>query len=279
MSDVTGAAPRAAANEDSQTSAHGSFIWYELMTPDPDAATRFYDAVVPGWSIGERLPGDMDYRMINRSDGGMAGGVLRLTDDMASHGAKPIWLGYVAVDDVDGMVAQIEAKDGKVLMPASDIPDVGRIAMVSDPQGNPFYVMKPTPPKGDETKVGDVFSTTEEQRVGWNELSTPDPAAARQFYDDLFGWESNEFMDMGEYGEYRFLDHGGIRIGALCGVMPGGSGGWRYYVRIRSITASAEAVKAGGGTVAMGPHPVPTGDHIIIGFDPQGAEFSLVGKL
>ena len=278
MVEVTDAPPMAAANEQQRMSAQGSHIWYELMTPDPDAAKRFYDAVVPGWSIGERMPGDMDYRMINRSDGGMAGGVLRLTEDMAAHGARPIWLGYIAVDDVDGMVAQIEARGGKVLMPASDTPDVGRIAMVADPQGNPFYVMTPTPPKGDETKISDVFSTTADQRVGWNELSTPDPAAARQFYGDLFGWTSDEFMPMGEYGEYRFFDHRGTRIGAVSGVVSGAPQGWRYYIRVPSIAKSVEAVKAGGGTIAMGPMDVPGGDHIVIGHDPQGAEFAVVGK-
>ena len=278
MSDVIGAPPQSAAQTESRTSAHGSFIWYELITPDPKGAKSFYDAVV-GWDIEpEPMPGPVEYRMIRRSDGGNAGGVLRLTDDMASHGAKPIWLGYVAVDDVDASVAQIEAKGGKVLMPASDIPEVGRIAMVADPPGNPFYVMKPTPPKGEENKESDVFSTTEEQRVGWNELSTPDPVAARQFYGDLFGWTSDDFMPMGEYGEYRFFDHKGTRIGAVSGLVPGAPQGWRYYIRVPSIPKSVEAAKAGGGTIAMGPMEVPGGSHIIIGHDPQGAEFALVGK-
>jgi len=278
MSDVTDAPPRVAANQESRTSAQGSHIWYELMTTDPDGAKAFYDAIVPGWAIGERLPGDQDYRMIGRSDGGFAGGVLRLTKDMIDNGAKPTWLGYIGVDDVDATVGQIEAKGGKVLMPAFDIPQ-GRIAMVTDPQGNPFYVMKPTPPTGDEKKVSDVFSSTEEQRVGWNELSTPDPAAARGFYGDLFGWKSDEFMDMGEYGEYRFFDHGGTRIGAVSGMVSGDSQGWRYYIRVPSIPKSVEAVNAGGGSIAMGPMEVPGGDNIIIGHDPQGAEFALVGKV
>jgi predicted enzyme related to lactoylglutathione lyase len=102
--------------------------------------------------------------------------------------------------------------------------------------------------------------------------------AARQFYGELFGWTSDEFMPMGEMGEYRFLAHAGQTIGAVCGVQPGGRKGWRYYIRVPSIAAAAEAVKSGGGTVAMGPMEVPGGDHIIIGQDPQGAEFALVGK-
>jgi len=277
MSDVTDAPPRAATSKDAQASAQGSHIWYELMTPDPAGAKAFYDAIIPGWAIGDRLPGDQDYRMIGRSDGGFAGGVLGLTTDMIKHGAKPAWLGYIGIDDVDGTVAQIEAKGGKALMPAFDIPQ-GRIAMVADPQGNPFYVMKPTPPAGNEYRVSDVFSPTEEQRVGWNELTTPDPVAARAFYGELFGWTSEDFMPMGEFGEYRFFDHRSTRIGALCGVMPGGSQGWRYYIRVPSIGTAVAAVKAGGGTITVGPHEVPGGDHIIIGNDPAGAEFALVGK-
>jgi predicted enzyme related to lactoylglutathione lyase len=224
-----------------------------------------------------RLPGDQDYRMINRSDGGMLGGVLGLTEEMRGHGARPVWMGYVGVDDVDAIVAQIEAKGGKALMPAFDIPQ-GRIAMVADPQGNSFYVMKPILPAGEEGKQSDVFSPTEEQRVAWNELTTGDPDAARQFYGELFGWTSEEFMPMGELGEYRFFAHQDTTIGAVCQPGPDGSAGWRYYIRVPSIAKAVEAVEGSGGQVAMGPHEVPGGDHIIIGKDPQGAEFALVGK-
>lgn len=276
MSDVTDAPPRAAASK-TTASAQGSHIWYELMTTDPSGAKAFYEAAVPGWSIGERLPGDTEYRMIGRSDGGSAGGLLKLDDKMREHGARPTWLGYIGVDDVDATVAQVEAKGGRALMPAFDIPQ-GRIAMVADPQGNPFYVMKPIPPEGSGKKESDVFSVDQEQRVGWNELSTPDPVAARAFYGDLFGWTSDDFMPMGEFGEYRFFDHEGIRIGAVSGLIPGAPQGWRYYIRVPSIPKAVEAVKAGGGTIAMGPMPVPGDDHIIIGHDPQGAEFALVGK-
>jgi predicted enzyme related to lactoylglutathione lyase len=275
LSDVTDA-PARAANTDTKTSAHGSFIWYELLTPDPKAAKAFYDAVV-GWDIEPEPAGEIDYRMIRRADGGNAGGVMRLTDEMTSHGARPTWLGYVCVDDVDAAVASTEKSGGKPLMPAFDIPGIGRISLVADPQGAPIYVMKPIPPEGDGDKVSDVFSTSAKQRVGWNELSTSDPAAARNFYGQQFGWTSDEFMPMGEMGEYRFLDHGGVRIGAVAGTMAEQQPHWRYYFRVPSIAAAKQAAEERGGTIAMGPHEVPTGDWIIIGLDPQGAEFALVG--
>jgi len=275
MSEVTDAPVRDRTSKPGQL--QGSHVWYELMTTDPEGAKAFYERVVPGWSIGESIPGDQDYRMIGRSDGGFAGGFMGLTGEMRDHGAKPMWLGYVGVHEVDETVRAVEAKGGKALMPPFDIPQ-GRIAMIADPHGNPLYVMKPVPPANNPDAQSDVFSAYDEQRVGWNELTTSDPAAARQFYGELFGWTSDDFMPMGEYGEYRFLANQGTTIGAVCGVMPGGTTGWRYYIRVPSIAAAVEAVKAGGGTVSMGPHEVPGGDFIIIGNDPQGAVFALAGK-
>src|SRR5215213_6323991 len=109
MSEVADS-PRAQAIEQDNSSPRGTFIWYELMSPDPAASKAFYDAVI-GWNIDAQsaMPGDLDYRMIKRSDGGNAGGVLKLTDDMVAHGARPTWLGYIYVPDVDAEIAAIEA--------------------------------------------------------------------------------------------------------------------------------------------------------------------------
>jgi predicted enzyme related to lactoylglutathione lyase len=216
--------------------------------------------------------------MIGRTDGKFAGGLLPLTQEMQQHGARPMWLGYIYVDDVDATVAAIEKDDGKALMPAFDIPEIGRVALVADPQGVPFYIMKPIPPANDPHGKSDVFSPSEQQRVGWNELNTSDPAAARRFYTTQFGWDDKDFMDMGDMGEYRFLDHDGTRIGALCGLMPGAQPKWRYYFRVPSVSKAKEIAEAKGGKITMGPMEVPGGDHIVIGSDPQGAEFALVGK-
>jgi predicted enzyme related to lactoylglutathione lyase len=255
----------------------GDFIWYELLTADIAGAKRFYDAVV-GWSIADKSDFPNDYRMIGRSDGKFAGGAMQITDDMKQHGARPTWLGYILVPDVDASVAAIAARGGQVHMPAFDIPGVGRVAMVTDPQGAPFYIMKPLPPEGDPNAKSDVFSVDGVQRVGWNELSTSDPAAARRFYGDQFGWTSDDFMPMGEQGEYRFLKQGDVTIGAVAGTMDGQQPHWRFYFRVPSIGRAKETIEAGGGRIAVGPMEVPTGESILIGFDPQGAEFALVGR-
>ena len=273
MTDVRDAV--APALQETRGKPRGDFIWYELLTSDPQGSKVFYDSVV-GWDIEPEPAGEMDYRMIRRSDGGNAGGVFRINDDMAAHGARPTWLGYMNVPDVDAATAAIERAGGKTLM-ATDIPGVGRIAMVTDPQGAPFYVMRPLPPQGDPDAQSDVFSPDAEQRVGWNELQTSDVEAARRFYGEQFGWVTDDFMDMGEMGKYRFISHRGQRIGAIFDARNGQPPHFRFYFRVPSISAAKQVAEQKGGTILMGPHMVPTGDWIVIGSDPQGAEFALVG--
>lgn len=258
----------------------GSFIWYELMTTDPDGAAAFYGAIV-GWKIAAHSDpnagGGVDYRLIVRDDGGHAGGVLGLSPEMREGGARPCWLGYLYAPDVDATVAAIVADGGAVQMPATDLP-VGRIAMVTDPGGVPFYVMSPIPPADAPDGPSDVYDRNAPQRVAWNELYAPDIDTARAFYARHFGFEYNDSMPMGEMGDYWFIDHGGQTIGAMMQKPPQVPAGfWNYYIRVPGIAAATEQVKTLGGQVLQGPMEVPGGEWIVNGIDPQGAPFSLVG--
>jgi len=255
-----------------------SFIWYELMTTDPDAAARFYGAVV-GWRIAgnpDPQAGEMDYRMIVRDDGGNAGGVFRLSKEMCDAGAMPMWIPYLHTDDVDATLRTIEAEGGTVQMPPSDLP-VGRIAMVTDPQGIPIYVMDPIPPADAPDAASDVFSPDARQRVGWNELASPDLDGSRSFYARHFGFEFNDVMNMGEMGDYCFFDRNGVRLGAIMQQGEGQPAIWLMYFRVPSIAAANEAILKNGGAVLLAPHEVPTGDWVLIASDPEGASFGLVG--
>lgn len=256
----------------------GSFIWYELMTSDPDGATTFYGEVV-GWRVSPADPhrtDGKDYRMIGRSDGGHLGGVLKITPDMG--GAPSTWLGYLGVPHVDATCAAIVSDGGTTLMPPTDVPHAGRIAMVTDPHGIPFYVMTPTPPPGVPDATSDVFDPSAPQRVNWNELTTPDIAASRAFYARHFGFQFNETMDMGSAGEYGFIDHHGVRLG---GIMvrqdPKQPIGWLFYFGVPSANAAKAAIEANGGRVMIGPHQIPGGSWIVIATDPAGAAFAVVG--
>ena len=256
-----------------------NFIWYELMTPDPAGAARFYGAVV-GWTIAEaRDPAasDVDYRMIGRSDGGNAGGVLALNADMLAGGARPAWLGYIHTPDVDAAIAAITADGGAVHRPATDLP-VGRIAMVSDPQGAAFYIMAPVPPPGMEGMESDVFSVDQPQHIRWNELATSDPDAAVAFYKRHFGWSQEGEMPMGALGAYRFIQRGDVGLGAVMPLMEGQPAPmWNFYIGVDDIDRAHAAVTANGGTIMAEPMQVPGGAFVVNGVDPQGAAFGLVG--
>lgn len=257
----------------------GDFIWYELMTPDPEAAAEFYGAVI-GWTVSphaDPAAGGMDYRIILRADGSAAGGVLRLSQEMLDHGARSCWLGYVEVDDVDAAVAAMTADGATVQMPATDLP-VGRMAMVADPQGAPFYVMKPIPPAGQPDAQSAVFSVDRPQHIRWNQLSTSDQDAAIAFYCKHFGWTQEGAMPMGPLGEYKFIQHGGTGIGAVMRKVPElPASMWTYYVGVDDIDRAVEAVKVQGGKVIMGPDQIPGGEYSVVGIDRLGASFGLVG--
>ncbi|MFC0203024.1 VOC family protein [Novosphingobium soli] len=262
----------------------GSFIWYELMTSDSDAAAAFYASVV-GWRIGANVmpQAGMDYRMIERIDGGGApcgysGGVFALDDEMIGQGASPGWTGYIYVPDVDAKVAQIEADGGATHVPATTMEGVGRFAMVSDPQGAVFYVMTPEPPADDPDASSDVFTVDKPQTVRWNELVTPDDDAAVAFYTRHFGWTQQGAMPMGALGDYRFIQLGEVPIGAVmrkADFMP--VAGWTYYIGVDDIDRAFAAVKDAGGNPAGEPQQIPTGEYTVHAFDPQGAYFGLVG--
>lgn len=266
---------------------NGGFIWYELMTGDAAGAASFYGAVV-GWTIAahsaplaaplaDPQTEGIDYRMIVRKDGVNAGGVLTLNADMLAGGARPAWMGYLHVADVDAAVAAITADGGTVHMPATTLP-VGRMAMVSDPQGAAFYVMAPVPPPGQEDQESDVFSVTEAQHVRWNELSTSDPDAAVVFYGKHFGWGQEGAMEMGELGAYRFVQSGEVGIGAIMPMMPETPApAWLYYIGVDDIDRAAAAVTDQGGTLLHDPMEIPGGEYAVSGIDPQGAAFGLVG--
>ena len=276
MTDVRdGAVATAAAND--RDSDVGNFIWYELMTTDADGAKAFYDQVV-GWNIEAQSQFPNGYRMIGRSDGKFAGGVLPLTDEMQQYGAHPTWLGYIYVENVDGSVAAIERDGGKALMPAFDIPNIGRVAMVADPSGAPFYIMKPTPPANEPEAKSDLFSVDQPQRVRWNELSSSDDDGAVAFYTRHFRWKQEGAMPMGEMGDYRFIYANGVRVGAIMRKPPQRPvSTWTYYIGVDDIDRAAEAVTAGGGQILFGPMEIPGGEYSLNGMDPQGAAFGLVG--
>lgn len=258
----------------------GGPIWYELMTPDPAAVTPYYHAVL-GWDIpaeGNAMPNGAEYRTIARKDGGRAGGVLTLNQGMLDAGARPCWFAYFHVEDVEAALDKAISLGASVWMGVQDEPEAGRMALIADPQGAPFYIISPTPPPGMEDMKIDVFDPAKPGHCRWMQLDTTDAPAANDFYTTLFGWSTRDTMPMGDAGDYRFIDFEGTRIGAFNPMIGDGQQPlWLLYFGVEDIEAARAAVLANGGTVALDVHQVPGGDWIFVSIDPAGATVAFVG--
>jgi predicted enzyme related to lactoylglutathione lyase len=243
----------------------GSFVWCELMTTDPAAAQSFYKRVV-GWTTTPFGP-DGAYTVLNNSSGSGRGGIMKIPAE--AKGMPPNWMMYVGTPDVDATAMRLAQLGGRVHKQPSDIPTVGRFAVVADPYGAVFNIFTPINPGQDMGKSGTGdFS--------WFELYTPNPEGAWKFYETLFGWEKTTAMDMGEMGVYQMFGRGGgIPNGGIMKPPPGAPAAWMPYALVKDAKASAAAATANGGKIVNGPMEVPGGDWIAQGIDPQGAMFAV----
>jgi len=250
---------------------HGSMIWYELMTSNAAEAAAFYGAVL-GWSMKELSETPVAYAEFQAGGVGVAGCLTLPKGEEGCATATATWVGYFGVDDVDANVEKVVASGGSVCMPPKDIPGVGRLAMLNDPQGVPFYVMC-----GEPDMRSEAYNQEKAGHVHWNELSIDDPARAIAFLEATFGWTRGEAMSMGELGDYQLMRHDGADVGAVMAVQPGGKASWVYYFGVEDIDRAATHVREHRGQVMYGPVEVPGGAFMIVAADPDGAVFGAVG--
>ena len=112
---------------------------------------------------------------------------------------------------------------------------------------------------------------------------TTDMTAAMKFYQEVFGWQPDQAMDMGEMGKYQMFrrPQGHGTIGGIMNKPPNMANvppNWQIYFRVPDVDAAAERIKANGGKILNGPMEVPDGDRIVNAMDPQGAAFGLHAK-
>ena len=247
----------------------GRFVWYDLMTSDPDSAVDFYTRLV-GWSTAQ-WEGEGDPYTMWTNNGVPLGGVMPLPGEAKEAGALPHWMAYVSVPDTEAIVKQTEELGGEVIVPATDIPKVGSFAILHDPQGGAFTAFTPieAPPGIDEPPEVGQFS--------WHELATTDSEAAFEFYSAVFGWEKTEAMDIGKMGTYQMYGHGGPSLGGIFRKPDEVEGppAWLYYIRVDDANQAALTVQMLGGQLMSGPMDVPGGGLVAHCLDPQGGTFAL----
>ncbi len=253
----------------SSTNPTGSFVWFDLMTKDPAGAKTFYSELL-GWTTQAWESDQGEYTIWN-NDGAGLGGVMQLPAEAAEAGTPSHWLGYIATPDTDASVARALELGAAVAVPAQDIPNIGRFAILTDPQGAHFALY---------THASEAEAPPESTPIGrfsWHELITTDYAAACDFYCQLCGWKKGEEMDMGEAGLYQMYGLGGAPMGGIYNkpAQAPGPPSWLYYVRVADVKGAAERVQELGGTILNGPMEVPGGDWIVQCLDPHGAAFAM----
>lgn len=243
----------------SNAEIRGRFVWHELMTTDPQAAGAFYSKILRWKTQPSGVP---DYTLWV-SGKTMHGGLMAQPET----GAPPSWLVYIGTPDVDGTAAAAERLGGKVLKTPADIPNVGRFAVLADPQGAAFAIFTP----GAAPAEGAPSS-----EFTWHELATSDQQGAMAFYAELFGWSRGSAHDMGPAGTYQLIEHGGAQVGGAYKLMDTSKAPhWLTYIRVASVDKAAAAAKAAGGKVTQGPMEVPGGSRIAQVLDPQGGAFAV----
>jgi predicted enzyme related to lactoylglutathione lyase len=252
----------------------GRFLWMELMTSDVEAAKAFYTRAI-GWGTqlfgdGTPMPGFDEPYALWITNAEAIGGVMKLPEEARSMGAPPHWLAYIGTPDVDASTRLVKELGGQVYVPPTDVPTIGRIAVVADPQGATFALYKPlewTDTPLAEPKVG---------QLAWSELLAGSWQEAWTFYERLFGWSKTDSLDMGPMGIYQLFGIGKRSLGGMFtkpADMPAPPH-WLYYFRVSDMDGTVERIKAAGGKVLNGPMPVP-GGAITQCMDPQGAVFAV----
>ena len=250
----------------------GRPVWYELMTTDPAAAETFYDKVI-GWSSAPFAESPMPYTLFKRSGDVQVAGLMARPEGM---NAPPFWAMYVGVPNLEKAVEQIKRLGGSEMSEVIEVPTVGRMQMLKDPQGAAFYIIQPEPREERPEAAPEVGDAS------WHELVTTDAPAAMAFYSEVFGWQESEVMDMGPMGKYHMFNRPIGMIGGMMNKPPQMPSSvpphWMIYFRVPDLDAASERIIANGGKILNGPMEVPGGDRIVNASDPQGAAFSLHEK-
>jgi predicted enzyme related to lactoylglutathione lyase len=236
----------------------GKFVWHEQVSSDPEQAQDFYTQLF-GWGTEVFKPGEVDYTMIS-SGGQTHGGFSK-----AIEGAPPPhWLGHVHVENVDETIEKAKSAGGKLAAGPFEMGEVGRIAILADPQGAYISVYQPE----QDGPVGEgVFV--------WDELGTTDVDDAQRFYELIFGWTTS---DMGsEYGGYRVFNRGDTGIAGVMS-LPDASmqAGWQPYVAVDDPDRTTGKAKELGASALMEPMDVPKVGRLAVLRDPQGAAFGII---
>lgn len=246
----------------------GTFSWVDLATTDVEGAKAFYHRLF-GWEAEDReVPGDGVYTTFVLRGREVAGAFPQRAEQR-ERGWPALWMSHVTVADVDATAGRAADLGGLLHAGPADIADAGRLAVVADPTGGTLALWQPGRHQG-------ASVVNEPGALAWNDLWTPDPAAAARFYGELLGWEIARIPG----APYWAIANRGRRNGGLMEQPPpqrdaGVLAAWTAYVGVADLDATLATAGEAGGDLAFGPMEVPAGRFAVVR-DPQGAAVGLV---
>jgi predicted enzyme related to lactoylglutathione lyase len=242
--------------------APGSFCWVELATTDALAARAFYTSMF-GWTVVEHAMGEMGTYFLFQKSGRDAAAMYQMGPQQ--QGMPPNWLSYVAVADADRSTEKVQQLGGSVHAGPFDVGDLGRMAVIADPQGATLALWQPKANPG--VGVRDELNT-----LCWNELGARDLDSSRAFYPGLFGWRMKITP---EYTEWHAGEHavGGMLLSEAPAHVPPH---WLPYFAVEDCDAATKRAEALGGRSIVPAMDIPgVGRFSVLG-DPQGAPFAVI---
>jgi predicted enzyme related to lactoylglutathione lyase len=247
----------------------GSFCWIELATTDQNAAKSFYGSVFSWKARDEPMGPDAFYTMFSLG-GRHTGAAYTLRPEQRAMGVPPHWMLYIRVENADAMADRAAKAGGTVLMPPFDVMDVGRMAVLRDPTGAHFCIWQPNKHTG-------IQLAGEPGTLCWADLNTPNPARARQFYADLFGWKFTEDTQSNPVSGYIQIHNGDKGIGGIPALPESAQipPHWLAYFLVAECDATAAKIKELGGKSCLEPVTLENIGRMSILSDPQGAAFAI----
>lgn len=242
---------------------HGVPSWVDLTTSDIEGAKSFYGELF-GWDA-EDIPTEHGppYTMFTKNGKNVAGGSPYPPD----YDGPPFWGSYINVEDVDDVVAKVEASGGTVMMPPTDAMEEGRFAWITDPSGAPLGLWQPNRHSGAQL-------VNEPGAFSWSELITDDTAAAHKFFADALGWSAHTSeMPNGEYTSFMVGDRAVAGMMAKPTAMAQMPNAWTVYFGHHDPDGAAKETAEAGGSVIREPWDVPNVGRMAVLMDPQGAAF------
>jgi predicted enzyme related to lactoylglutathione lyase len=240
--------------------AAGTFCWADLGTTDAAAAREFYTDLF-GWEAEDLPAGEGGVYVMFRRNGRDVAALYEMGESERAQ-LSAHWSSYVSVADVAAIAGKAADLGATIVAEPFDVMDSGRMAVLRDPTGAHLHLWEP----GRHIGAGRV---NESGCMVWNELATPDPSAAGDFYRQLLDWQPES--DATGYATIRLGDglNGGIRP-----LRDGEPPNWLLYFTVPSVEEAVGQVREHGGEVLAGPLEGPAGTIAVVR-DPQGAMFAL----